>query len=371
VNSARAVVDAGTTGRRELTGCRYRPGESALTMAATVIAGAVAAASVIVVGWNDSASNPSMVVLLAVWAGCIGGGAALVFRLFEVATWRRPVVAAYALSAAMATVLLLVGVPVSMVVPQSGRVVGGWFAGAIAVLAFVGFVLHRPSPAGGVEVDGRVALEKAERNVSGLCAAVPVSSVQQVLRRAIDVTGALVLLLLTLPVVAAVTLAVKATSSGPVLYGQDRVGVGGQVFRFRKFRTMVADAEADGVARWAEADDPRVTPVGRLLRRSRVDELPQLLDVLAGRMSLVGPRPERPEFVEELRRQLPAYDVRHLVKPGLTGWAQVRYRYAASVDETARKLEYDLFYVTHRSLLFDLKILADTVPVVLFGTGAQ
>jgi lipopolysaccharide/colanic/teichoic acid biosynthesis glycosyltransferase len=134
---------------------------------------------------------------------------------------------------------------------------------------------------------------------------------------------------------------------------------------------MRADAELDGVPRWAQADDPRITRVGRVLRKMRIDELPQLINVLRGEMSLVGPRPERPAFVEQLRADVPFYDVRHSVKPGITGWAQVRYTYGASVEEATRKLQYDLYYVKNHSLFLDLMVLVETIRVVLFGEGAK
>jgi lipopolysaccharide/colanic/teichoic acid biosynthesis glycosyltransferase len=138
-----------------------------------------------------------------------------------------------------------------------------------------------------------------------------------------------------------------------------------------KFRSMYADAEKDGVARWATANDSRVTRVGRVLRRMRIDELPQLFNVLRGDMSLVGPRPERPVFVDQLKDQIRFYDVRHSIKPGLTGWAQVRYTYGSSIEDAQRKLQYDLYYVKNHSLGLDVLILVETIRVVLFGEGAQ
>ena len=143
------------------------------------------------------------------------------------------------------------------------------------------------------------------------------------------------------------------------------------MFKVLKLRTMRTDAEGDGVARWATANDSRVTRVGRILRKLRIDELPQLINVLTGEMSLVGPRPERPEFVEQLREQVRFYELRHSVKPGLTGWAQIRYSYGASVDDARRKLQFDLYYVKNNSLVLDVLILVETVRVVLFGEGAH
>jgi exopolysaccharide biosynthesis polyprenyl glycosylphosphotransferase len=188
-------------------------------------------------------------------------------------------------------------------------------------------------------------------------------------KRSIDVVGALVLILLTLPLFPLLALLVR-TTPGPLLFRQARLGEHGKLFTIHKFRTMRADAERPGQAVWAGADDPRVTAVGSYLRRLRLDELPQLWDVLCGTMSLVGPRPERPEFLEDLSRSVPNWTRRHLVKPGLTGWAQVRQGYAASAEATSVKLSYDLWYLRHRSLTVDLAILLRTTCVVLRGDRA-
>ena len=158
---------------------------------------------------------------------------------------------------------------------------------------------------------------------------------------------------------------------GPVIYRQKRVGWAGRVFEILKFRSMVADAEDDGLPRWAAPGDARITRVGRFIRYMRIDELPQLFNVLAGDMSLVGPRPERPFFVEQLSGQIPFYGLRHSVKPGVTGWAQVRYSYGATVEDSVRKLQFDLFYVKNHSLTLDLVILIETIGVVLLGKGAR
>ena len=190
-------------------------------------------------------------------------------------------------------------------------------------------------------------------------------------KRAFDVMCALGLLALAAPVMLLAAAAILIESGRPVLYRQERVGRGGRSFMCIKFRSMRRDAEKDGVARWASKGDPRVTRVGRFLRKSRIDELPQLLNVLTGEMSLVGPRPERPAFVDELSKSIPYYDVRHSVKPGVTGWAQVRYSYGASVEDATRKLQYDLYYVKNHSLFLDILILVETVRVVLFGEGAH
>jgi sugar transferase (PEP-CTERM system associated) len=190
-------------------------------------------------------------------------------------------------------------------------------------------------------------------------------------KRGFDVVCSLILLALASPVMALAALAIALESGRPILYRQERVGRGGRTFMCIKFRSMSVDAESDGVARWASAGDPRVTRVGRFMRKSRIDEIPQLFNVLRGEMSLVGPRPERPAFVDQLSESIPYYDVRHSVKPGVTGWAQVRYTYGASVEDATRKLQYDLYYVKNHSLFLDILILVETVRVVLFGEGAQ
>jgi sugar transferase (PEP-CTERM system associated) len=189
-------------------------------------------------------------------------------------------------------------------------------------------------------------------------------------KRISDIVLALVGLLLAAPVMAVVALVVRYTSPGPVIYRQVRVGKDGRLITIFKFRSMRVDAEAGTGAVWAVTKDPRVTPVGRFLRRSRLDEIPQLLNVLRGDMSFVGPRPERPEFVAELTKQIPFYGQRHVVRPGVTGWAQVRHRYGASVEDSQEKLQYDLFYIKHLSMLFDLFILTETVKTVLMRRGS-
>lgn len=197
------------------------------------------------------------------------------------------------------------------------------------------------------------------------------SAVRRFIKRGFDVVAAVTLLILALPVILLAMLAIAADDGMPILFTQQRAGRGGRTFNILKLRTMRKDAEGDGIARWAAAGDARVTRVGRILRKLRVDELPQLINVLNGDMSLVGPRPERPTFVEQLREKVRFYDVRHCVKPGLTGWAQIRYPYGSSIDDAQRKLQFDLFYVKNNSLVLDVLILAETVRVVLFGEGAQ
>jgi exopolysaccharide biosynthesis polyprenyl glycosylphosphotransferase len=195
-------------------------------------------------------------------------------------------------------------------------------------------------------------------------------SMQDIVCRIRDILGSLVLLALTLPLLVMVACLIKLESPGPVLYRQHRVGLHGSVFTLLKLRSMRADAEAAGPC-WAAECDPRVTRVGAIIRSCRIDELPQLLNVLRGDMSLVGPRPERPYFTEQLARLIPRYDERTHVRPGITGWAQVRCPYGASVEDARTKLAYDLHYLAHRSLLFDLRILAETVRIVIWRIGAR
>jgi sugar transferase (PEP-CTERM system associated) len=178
-------------------------------------------------------------------------------------------------------------------------------------------------------------------------------------------------LLLSLPLLPFIILAIKLGSPGPVLYWQNRVGRDDKVFRCYKFRTMCSDAEVDTGPTWAEDDDPRVTPVGRLLRKTRIDEIPQLLNVLKGDMSLVGPRPERPEFVAALNEKIPYYHLRHSVRPGITGWAQILYKYGSSIEDAKEKLRYDLYYIKNTSVGLDLLILLNTLKIVLVGRGAR
>jgi sugar transferase (PEP-CTERM system associated) len=197
------------------------------------------------------------------------------------------------------------------------------------------------------------------------------SAWRNTVKRSFDLAASLALIIVALPLATVAALLIAAEGGGPVIYRQQRVGLHGRVFTVYKMRTMAQDAEKDGKAAWAAVNDARVTRVGRLLRLTRVDELPQLLNVLKGEMSFVGPRPERPEFVAMLTEQIPFYEVRHSVKPGLTGWAQVRYSYGATVEQSIRKLEYDLYYVKNHTLVLDLLILFETMRVVLLGEGAR
>jgi sugar transferase (PEP-CTERM system associated) len=190
-------------------------------------------------------------------------------------------------------------------------------------------------------------------------------------KRILDLVAAGIGLILAAPLMALVAVAIRLTSPGGVFYHQPRVGQHGRIFTVHKFRSMRADAEAGTGPVWAaKHGDPRVTAIGRFLRRSRLDELPQLWNVLKGDMSFVGPRPERPEFVAELTRQIPFYGQRHVIRPGVTGWAQVRYTYGASVEDALQKLQYDLFYIKNLSLALDLFIILDTVKTVLMRKGA-
>src|SRR6266568_290081 len=194
---------------------------------------------------------------------------------------------------------------------------------------------------------------------------------QRLLKRAFDISVSGAMLVATLPIMLIGALAIWLETGRPILYRQKRVGESGQVFEIFKFRSMRVDAEKDGVARWAKKNDDRITRVGKFVRLTRVDELPQLINVMRGDMSFVGPRPERPPFVHELSRKVPFYASRHSVKPGITGWAQVRYPYGASVDDAVQKLQFDLYYVKNHSLFLDLVILLQTAQVVLFGQGAR
>jgi sugar transferase (PEP-CTERM system associated) len=192
---------------------------------------------------------------------------------------------------------------------------------------------------------------------------------RRAVKRSFDIVSSSLLIALTLPLMLLTMLAIRLDSPGPLIYRQERVGLGGRSFWCVKFRSMRADAERDGVARWAQKGDSRITRVGQFIRKTRIDELPQLFSVLMGEMSLVGPRPERPTFVEKLKSDIPFYELRHSVKPGITGWAQVRHHYAGSLDDARRKTQFDLFYVKNNSLFLDVVVLIETVSVVLFREG--
>lgn len=191
--------------------------------------------------------------------------------------------------------------------------------------------------------------------------------------RALDILASSLLIAFASPLIIATAIAIKLEDgmSAPVLYRQPRVGYGGKVFSLLKFRSMSIDAEKGGKAQWAQKNDPRVTRVGSVIRRLRIDELPQIVNVLRGDMSFVGPRPERPEFVKELMQKIPYYDQRHCVKPGITGWAQLCYPYGASENDALQKLHYDLYYIKNNNIIFDLSILLQTAEVVLLSKGAR
>ena len=190
-------------------------------------------------------------------------------------------------------------------------------------------------------------------------------------KRGLDILFAITGLLLILPLFPFIALLMKLDSKGPIFYKQKRVGKRGRPFYMYKLRSMRQDAEAKTGAVWAQENDPRVTRLGRFLRKTRLDEVPQFINVLRGEMSFVGPRPERPEFVLKLRQHIPYYDQRHFVKPGITGWAQVTGSYTSSIEETKEKVKNDLFYVKHFSILFDLYVVWKTFRVVIFGVGAR
>ena len=182
--------------------------------------------------------------------------------------------------------------------------------------------------------------------------------------------AALIGALLSLPIAIVTALLIKLESRGPVFYKQERVGKNGRTFTLIKFRSMKVDAEADGPV-WASKGDDRTTRIGRIIRKVRVDEIPQFWNILRGEMSFVGPRPERPHFVAQLAKEIPFYEQRHLIAPGLTGWAQIKYPYGASIEDARQKLQYDLFYIKNYSLVFDALILFETIKIILFGRGAQ
>ncbi len=199
------------------------------------------------------------------------------------------------------------------------------------------------------------------------------SKIRKFSERAVDLFVSACLFAVAWPVMLLIALSIKCEDglSAPILYRQWRVGQGNRRFHVFKFRSMTVNAEADGKAVWAQKNDQRITRVGHFLRRSRLDELPQVFNVLRGEMSLVGPRPERPEFVEDLQKKIPYYSERHAVKPGITGWAQLRYSYGASEEDAVEKLQYDLYYIKNQSLMLDILIILQTVEIVLWGKGAR
>ena len=175
----------------------------------------------------------------------------------------------------------------------------------------------------------------------------------------------------SLPIALITAILIKLESTGPCLYRQERVGKNGHIFELLKFRSMNVDAEQDGTAVWAKLSDDRATQVGKVIRKIRVDEIPQFWNILKGDMSFIGPRPERPQFVSTLAAEIPFYEHRHLVAPGLTGWAQIKYPYGASIEDAKHKLEYDLYYIKNQSFALDVIILLETVKTIMFGRGGR
>jgi len=221
------------------------------------------------------------------------------------------------------------------------------------------------------EYTGKIAIENLRPSWLIFSSGFRKSRLLAAAKRLLDSVASFAGLVIALPLMLVIAIAVKLSSAGPIFYHQRRVGLHGHIFTVHKFRSMKQDAEAKTGPVWAaKQGDPRVTAIGRMLRRSRLDELPQLWNVLKGDMSLVGPRPERPEFVQELTRNIPFYGQRHVVRPGLTGWAQVRYTYGASEEDAIEKLQYDLFYIKHMSLPLDLFIIFDTLRTVIMRKGA-
>lgn len=217
---------------------------------------------------------------------------------------------------------------------------------------------------------GAVDLDAIDVSAIGIAASDAAASSAAYVKRLIDIVASLALILFLAPILLITAVAIKLESRGPIIYRQKRVGQNGVVFDVYKFRSMHADAEKNG-PQYADVNDIRVTRVGRFIRKIRIDEIPQTINVLRGEMGFVGPRPERPEFVSELERAIPNYHTRHLVKPGITGWAQVKYEYAATVEGAREKLRYDLYYIRHFSPLLDILIIFMTVKVALCGIGSR
>jgi sugar transferase (PEP-CTERM system associated) len=220
------------------------------------------------------------------------------------------------------------------------------------------------------EYTGKIAVENLRPSWLIFSEGFRKSVILALTKRGLDIVAAAVGLAILAPVMVLVAIAIRLTSPGPAVYSQRRVGKDGHTFIIHKFRSMRADAEARTGAVWSTENDPRVTPVGRILRRTRLDEVPQLWNVLVGDMSIVGPRPERPEFVADLTTQIPFYGQRHVVRPGLTGWAQVRHSYGSTVEDALQKLQFDLFYIKHLSIAFDLFICLETLKTVLVRRGS-
>jgi sugar transferase (PEP-CTERM system associated) len=220
------------------------------------------------------------------------------------------------------------------------------------------------------QIAGRISLADLSPNWLILSKGFRRSAFLLASKRAMDIVLSLFAMLFTFPLMGLMVLVIWLETGSPILFRQKRIGLGGREFEILKFRSMFQDAEQDG-PRWAAQDDHRVTPRGKFLRKFRLDELPQLFNVLRGEMSLIGPRPERPTFCELLGSEIPFFNLRHSVRPGITGWAQVKYQYGSSIEEARMKLEYDLFYLKHLSIALDLAIILETVKVILYGRGAK
>jgi sugar transferase (PEP-CTERM system associated) len=221
------------------------------------------------------------------------------------------------------------------------------------------------------QVTGKLPIESLRLGTLLFSSGFHLSRFLMIYKRLASILVSIVGLVLCLPLLPLVAVAIKLTSPGPLLYHQRRVGRDDTIFYCHKFRTMRADAEADAGPTWAPDEDPRITSVGHFLRMTRLDEIPQLWNVMKGEMSLVGPRPERPEFIEWLKKEIPFYNLRHTVRPGITGWAQIRYKYGNSVEDAKEKLRYDLFYIKNMSPGLDALIFFDTVKTILLRRGAQ
>ena len=221
------------------------------------------------------------------------------------------------------------------------------------------------------EVSGQVEVDELRPAWLIFSEGFRLSATYQFTRRAVSIICSLLLLLLMLPLIPVIILLIKLTSPGHVFYYQERTGINGLTFLCYKFRSMRPDAEVDTGPTWASDDDPRVTRIGRFLRRTRLDEIPQLWNVIRGDMAFIGPRPERPEFVNKLRKEIPYYYLRHIFRPGLTGWAQINYGYGSSIEEAKEKLRYDLYYIKNGSLALDFIILFETAKAVIFGRDAR
>jgi len=220
------------------------------------------------------------------------------------------------------------------------------------------------------ELTGKLSLENIHPSSLIFSEGFKRSSIFKSLKRALDIIVSLLSLMLFTPLILIILLAIRMDSKGPVFYRQERVGEDEKKFNLLKFRSMNVDAEENGPV-WAKVDDERVTRVGQIIRKLRFDEIPQMFNVLKGEMSFIGPRPERPFFVDSLKNEIPFYSERHVVKPGITGWAQISYQYGASKEDALEKLKYDLYYIKHMSLILDLMILYETIKIVFWGKGAR